>query len=71
MSWPLTLVAAVFRRAGPASCLGRKVELALVEGTQVSRPVGRSVRELAQSLVCHEEEWVWGDALPTLAPHHL
>lgn len=54
----LTLVAAVFRRVGPAPCLGRRVELALVEEAQVSRPVGMSIRELAQSFVRHEVEWV-------------
>jgi hypothetical protein len=40
-------------------------------GGQVSRPVGVSTGKLAQPLVHHEVEWVSGDALPTLAPHHL
>lgn len=52
---PCPLTVAALRRAGPAPCLGRTVELALAERVQVRRCEGgqeREHRELTPPLWC-------------------
>lgn len=57
----------------PVPCLGRTVELALVERVQVSCHMGMSMGELAPPLVCCDVAWAQGRflLLPSTLPTYL